>query len=159
MTSLPDLLEAHHHRAKLARARTTGSPTADAEAEGRFLSLDSLRDAWAHEELIEQAAHPHILCSDDPAGLTNLCTAWLREQGYHIYPPGMKEIPSEICRRLGIHINTFASRTRHSGCPPFEADRDSSGRVRWLRSHQALDAWLTAGCRRKPEPESKTTPA
>lgn len=94
--------------------------------------------------------------STDLHAFDRLCVEHLQERGFAVYKVGDgKEIPQELCRRLQIPLNRFGRRTRLAGCPPFEARRDESGRVRWLRSNPALEEWL----RRDSVPRHNSKPA
>lgn len=71
---------------------------------------------------------------------------FLEEQGYLVEKALLRvrrrETLGQLCARLGVHWKVASRRLRHGACPPHEAQRGARGRLVWVVSNEAVDAFL-----------------
>lgn len=75
----------------------------------------------------------------------NRAIEYLQAHGYMVVLPGewlVWETPSQLCERLGCSVTHFCRCRRRSGCPAFRMDCGPHGRIRKLRSNEALESFL-----------------
>jgi hypothetical protein len=81
----------------------------------------------------------------------NAAIELLQEHDYIVILPGERarwETPTELCERIGISPTHFCRCQKRAGCPFFQKDTGPKGRIRKLRSNDALESFLRA--QRKP---------
>lgn len=69
----------------------------------------------------------------------------LRERGYYVLKIEDKiwETPKAFCKRIGITVKTFSTKTRLIRCPVFEFAYGESGRINILVANRKLETFLT----------------
>jgi len=82
---------------------------------------------------------PHVESAAEAAFIQ-----WLRERGYNCDKAEDWETPRELCERLHIGCSFVSQALRRPNCPkPLDISRGPTGRITYLRSTPALDAFLT----------------
>ena len=92
-----------------------------------------------------------LLAQIDAFGPTAQCPfeaeaiTWLRKRGIHCEPASDWETPKELTARLKLSgVNSLNRDLKRPDCPePTDVSRGPTGRIRFLRSHPRLDAFLT----------------
>ena len=81
------------------------------------------------------------------------CIARLKGRGYGMARLDNWETPKEVCKRLKVSSAHLSSTLRDRKCPlPIDVIRGPTGRVNYLVSHPALDAFIT-----KHDPTRRTS--
>jgi hypothetical protein len=69
--------------------------------------------------------------------------SWLKARGYYVAKLDTWETPKEMCLRLKVSSSHLSSTLRDRRCPkPLDAVKGGTGRVNYLVSHPALDAFI-----------------
>ena len=70
--------------------------------------------------------------------------AWLKERGYKCELATDWETPRELAERLHISVSLISQALRRPKCPqPLDMSKGPTGRINYIRSTPALDAYLT----------------
>ena len=81
----------------------------------------------------------HAAAATETAAIT-----WLAERGYKIEKAKDWETPRELAERLHISVSLISQALRRPKCPqPLDISRGPTGRINYLRSTPALEAYLT----------------
>lgn len=79
-------------------------------------------------------------------GLVNWAKRFLEDEGYVVEKPSAlhaKETPTQFCKRLGLHLNSFRRTLRHTDCPQnYEVREGARGSIMWIRASVALDEFV-----------------
>ena len=79
---------------------------------------------------------------------------WLKSRGYVVAPLENWEMPGEMCKRLKVSSAHLSSTLKDRRCPkPLDEIRGESGRLSYLVSHPALDAFIVKHSSKCPIPK------
>ena len=71
------------------------------------------------------------------------CISWLKARGFAVGKVDNWETPKEMASRLNVSSAHLSSTLKDRRCPrPLDAIKGDTGRVNYLVSHPALDAFI-----------------
>lgn len=84
------------------------------------------------------------ITADSDEQLTEFCIRHLRDRGYSVRDPNDEhETPAQFMKRLGILSHeTLNGALVQPDCPPVKVHRGRSGRLIWIQSNDAFDAFV-----------------
>ena len=75
--------------------------------------------------------------------IDNWCMSWLKARGWSVARIDNWETPKEITERLQVSSAHLSSTLKDRKCPrPLDQIRGPTGRINYLVSHPALDAFI-----------------